>query len=242
MAYRLLDLYCKQGGAAEGYHRAGFEVVGVDIEPQPRYPFEFIQADALTVPLDGFDAIHASPVCKGHTPLRVLWGREWPDLITPTRLRLAAAGVPWVIENVPHAPMRADLILCGCMFGLNLKRHRWFEASWPLSPFPPFACGHEWQGGRPVGVYGHTGGGGTSSGNHGFTKAQWVEAMGIDWMTRDGLAQAIPPAYTEWIGRQLIAHLEERQWRVNHETVRSRHPDLPGPGRHRRGLPGGLAA
>ena len=129
---RILDLFCGAGGAAMGYHRAGFDVVGVDIKPQPRYPFEFVQADAMTYPLDGFDAIHASPVCKRHSAATPTWARKnHPNQIPPTRERLIRTGLPWVIENVPGAPLRPDLKLCGCMFGLNeLERERWFETNW----------------------------------------------------------------------------------------------------------------
>ena len=117
---RLLDLFSGAGGAAVGYHRAGFDVVGVDIEPQPHYPFEFHQADAMTFPSSGFDAIHASPPCQAFSIAAKYKGTagRHKDLLTPTRTRLQAAGLPWVIENVPGAPMRADYLLCGCMFGL----------------------------------------------------------------------------------------------------------------------------
>lgn len=131
---RLLDLFCCAGGAGMGYHRAGFDVVGVDIAPQKNYPFEFHQADAMTYPLDGFDAIHASPPCQAYSiasQSRRNEGHEYLDLLAPTRDRLVASGLPWIIENVPGAPMRADYVLCGCMFGLmSLRRERWFETSW----------------------------------------------------------------------------------------------------------------
>ncbi len=198
---RLLDLFCGAGGAAMGYHRAGFEVVGVDIKPQPRFPFEFHQADALTFPLDGFDVIHASPPCQAFTNARVIHGREHPDLLTPTRERLNASGKPWVIENVPGSPMRADFILCGTMFGLRspagqLIRHRWFEAHEPMLALTP-PCMHS---GATVSVFGH--------GGHIYHGVEdWRIVMDIDWMARDELAQAIPPAYTEWIGRQLIGRI-----------------------------------
>ena len=113
---RLLDLFCGAGGAAMGYHRAGFEVVGIDIAPQPNYPFEFVQADAMEFPLDGFDAIHASPPCQAYTALAT--GKH-PRLIEPMRERLASSGVPWVIENVVGAPLRQPVLLCGSMFGLS---------------------------------------------------------------------------------------------------------------------------
>jgi DNA (cytosine-5)-methyltransferase 1 len=210
---RLLDLFCGAGGAAMGYHRAGFEVVGVDINPQPHYPFEFHQADAMTYPLDGFDVIHASPPCQAFTSAQPIRGRSHPDLLTPTRERLEAARARYVIENVERAPMRPDLMLCGSMFGLATKRHRLFEFGaigshlW-LSP----PCNHVWPDGRPVGVYGHTGrkATGITSGNHGWLVTDWRRAMGIDWMSRDELAESIPPAYTEYIGAHLMRYLETR--------------------------------
>ena len=204
---RLLDLFCGAGGAAMGYHRAGFDVVGVDNRPQPRYPFKFHQGDAMTWPLDGYDAIHASPPCQAFSQATKMQGdpSAHADLLTPTRERLTGSGASWVIENVPGAPMRADLKLCGCMFGLGVKRERWFETSWRAFDLRP-ACHHP----DPViGVYGYSGprpGTGRISGRHGT----WSRAMGIDWMEVLELAQAIPPAYTEHIGAQLLDHLKER--------------------------------
>ena len=205
MKPRLLDLFCGAGGCSVGYARAGFDVVGVDIEPHPDYPFEFHLADAMTFELDGFDAIHASPPCQAFTQARVIHGNEHADLLTPTRERLEAAGVPWVIENVPGAPMRADLLLCGSMFGLGSKngrliRHRWFECSFPVPPFVP-SCRHD---GPTISVFGHGG-----HVYHGV--ADWREVMGIDWMNRDDLAHAIPPAYTEYVGGFLLAAVEQRR-------------------------------
>lgn len=217
---RLLDLFSGAGGCAVGYHRAGFDVVGVDLHPQRNYPFEFHQADALTYPLDGFDAIHASPVCK-------LWSRVTrtavdptvhPDLLTPMRERLAEWGGPYVIENVPEAPLIDPIILCGSMFDLDVKRHRGFEANWGLKNHW-WPCRHGiWTPrfhpnrsdrkknpnakARVVTVAGH------GNDGPGGRVADWRKAMGIDWMTRDELAQAIPPVYTEFIGGQLLAHLE----------------------------------
>lgn len=214
---RLLDLFCGAGGAAMGYHRAGFEVVGVDNVPQRHFPFEFHLADAMTFPLDGFDAIHASPPCKGFTVayVRGQYGpgagrkRTYPDLLTPTRDRLLAAGVPFVIENVPGAPMRADVVLCGTMFGLKVRRHRLFETNWEIRSTPP-PCDHSYQ---VFSVFGH-GAGNNKWGKRpdAGTAAEWREAMGIDWMPRDVLSQAIPPAYTEWLGHQLAQYA--RGWEV----------------------------
>jgi DNA (cytosine-5)-methyltransferase 1 len=214
---RLLDLFCGAGGAAMGYHRAGFEVVGVDIKPQPHYPFEFHQADALTWPLDGFDAIHASPPCQAHTTLRVMHNaRKHPDLLPPTRARLRAAGVPYVIENVRGAPMPNAVMLCGTVFGLGVKgydrelrRHRLFETNFPLL-VPP--CHHAK---ATIGIYGdhardrrRTRGG--ESGVDFPRREQLAlgrEALGMPWATWKELSQAIPPAYTEFIGNLLRQHL-----------------------------------
>lgn len=191
-----------------GYHRAGFDaIVGVDIEPQPHYPFTFVQADAMTYPLDGFDAIHASPPCQRYSVASQTQrnsGREYPDLLGATRTRLEHAGVPWVIENVPGAPMRSDFVICGCRVGLALRRVRYFETSW--NGFDLMApCHHT---GPVVSVVGH----GTPSWvreqlGYNPTIQQYRDAMGIDWMNRDELSQAIPPAYTEYIGHQLITAL-----------------------------------
>ena len=208
---RLLDLFCGAGGAAKGYQRAGFEVVGVDIHPQPHFPFEFYQADALTFPLEGFDAYHASPPCQRWGRIRKLniaqgVARDYPDLITPIRERLKAIGRPYVIENIPGAPLIDPVMVCGSSFGLLVRRHRLFEANFAMLQLP---CAHynekadkpplhRLQGkSRVVGCYGHGRGRGDS-------KALWAEAMGITWMTRDELSQAIPPAYTEFIGKYLL--------------------------------------
>lgn len=204
---KLLDLFCGAGGSAMGYHRAGFDVVGVDIAPQKHFPFEFHQANALDFPVEGFDVIHASPPCQAFTAAQPIRGRNHPDLISPVRSKLENSGIPWVMENVVGAPLRADILLCGSMFGLEVQRHRIFETSWQELALTP-TCNHQWPNGRPVGVYGHTGGKATgfTSGNHGFTVADWRRAMAIDWMTVKELAEAIPPAFTEWIGRLLLTH------------------------------------
>lgn len=210
MRPRLLDLFCGAGGAAMGYYRAGFDVVGVDIAPQPRYPFEFHQADAMTYPLDGFDAIHASPPCQRFTSLRSVFdSSKYEDLVEPTRDKLIASGLSWVIENVVGAPLRRDLTLCAAPFGLRSYRHRIFESNVPLrQPEHPRHVvrvnrrkknrrGH-WDAGGFVTVVGDIG------------SYVGPEAMGIDWMTGAELSQAIPPAYTEFIGKQLIRAVEER--------------------------------
>jgi DNA (cytosine-5)-methyltransferase 1 len=155
----LLDLFCGAGGAAMGYHLTGFRVVGVDISWQPRYPFEFRQADAMTYPLEGFDAIHASPPCQAYSAMRTSWNArgDHPQLIQPVRERLREAGVPWVMENVPGAPLEPLFLMCGSAFGLGvpgyqLRRHRWFEVSgfWAMSQ----PCQHS---GPVIGIYGDHG-------------------------------------------------------------------------------------
>lgn len=222
MRFRHLELFCGGGGSAVGYARAyekagiEVEILGVDIAERPRFPFDFIRADALTFPLSGFDVIAASPPCHEYTPVsgRAKKGRpdRYPDLLAPTRARLVETGTPYVIENVATAPILKGnaVMLCGSSFGLDVRRHRWFESNLPLMGMP---CQHSLQ--RPrfrspdsrqktlatvVGVHGHL----NYSGEFELRKA----AMGIDWMTPDELTQAIPPAFTEFIGSQLIAQLE----------------------------------
>ena len=194
-----------------GYHRAGFEVVGVDIEPQRNYPFKFVQADAMTYPLEGFDVIHASPPCQRFSDLKDMHNAlPHDDLLTPTRAKLKALGVPYVIENVEGAPMENYIVLCGTAFGLGaadaeLRRHRRFEIEPAPLMVPP--CVHR-QRARVIGVYGGHGRDRRRKVNTpDFTTAQRREAMGIDWMTGAELSQAIPPAYTEFIGNQLRALL-----------------------------------
>ena len=212
---RLLDLGCGAGGAAWGYHLAlgdGWEITGVDNRPQPNYPFEFRQADMLTFDLGGYDAIHLSAPCQRWSQATRSHrhnGKAYPDLVTPMRPRLEAAGVPWVMENVPEAPMRHDLLLCGCMFGLEiegvgcLKRLRAFEAGggWPL-PAQPL---HRKHSGPAITICGH----GTTQWQRRLTGhvgvAQWRQVMGIGWSTRAELAEAIPPAYTGYVGQWLGA-------------------------------------
>jgi len=230
---RLLDLFCGAGGAAMGYHRAGFEVVGVDIAMQPNYPFQFFRGDATRRsqwPPFHFDAIHASPPCQAYSVLRRANPEaEYADLIAPTRELLEQTGLPWVIENVPGSPTRHLTVLCGSMFGLGarsgdgkktavewreLRRHRNFETSFPMMS-PP--CYHQGEalgvyGGGPVGRY--TLENGAKKDRYGWrggyqgTVAEKSEAMEINWMSATELNQAIPPAYTEFIGTQLMAHLK----------------------------------
>lgn len=220
MRPRLLDLFCAAGGAAKGYHDAGFDVIGVDINPQPHYPYEFIQADCMKLGLRflrQFDAIHASPPCQIYTRKTATWGRARKHFLTHhDLLRDIAADletahqmdrIPYVIENVIGAPMRADLVLCGTQFGLRIIKHRQFECSFPVfSLLPP--CDHS-------DVYNPWSGKGRSAREH-------REAQGTPWIPQCGgasrkagvtgdLNNAIPPAYTEFIGRQLLAHLAERK-------------------------------
>jgi DNA (cytosine-5)-methyltransferase 1 len=217
---KLLDLFCGAGGAAMGYYRAGFdEITGVDIAPQPHYPFTFVQADAMTFPLDGYDLIHASPPCQGYSiMLNLPWLRDkdYPLLIAPTLERLEATGTPYVVENVDGAKYElAAGWLCGGMFGLPIFRHRRFATNWPW--FSPGHPRHEGQvrpssplGGRARDIvvrnqwhWSH----GTAKGiGHSANWRAAAHAMGIDWMSRDELGQAIPPAYTEYLGRQFLRH------------------------------------
>lgn len=219
MRPRALDLFCGAGGVSVGLQRAGFAVVGVDIRPQPNFRGgEFVQADALEYPLEGFDFIWASPPCQAFSQASRIHDREHADLLTPTIERLERWGGVWAVENVPGAPMQPPgVTLCGLMFGLRVFRHRLIKTSW-LALQPP----HPSHAGKRIGegyycVAGH------DSGNGGFairfgshrakdelrgrkgTADDWRRAMGIDWMTRDELSQAIPPAYAEFIGRQALA-------------------------------------
>lgn len=199
-----------------GYHRAGFEVVGVDINPQPNYPYEFHQADAIEYPVDGFDVIHASPPCEAHSRITGRHRGNHADLIPATRAKLKAAGVPYVIENVEGAPLTNYIVLCGSMFGLDVRRHRLFESSHLL--MQPECQHHRQSHGRfyslcwknrkagkkssVVGVYGNV--------NYSGEFELRCNAMGIDWMTNAELVKAIPPAYTEFIGGFLIRNITSR--------------------------------
>ena len=208
MRPRMLDLFCGAGGAAMGYHRAGFDVVGVDLHPQPRYPFEFHQGDALTWPLDGFDAVHASPPCQSFTAYRRRGsgvGDGYPDLVDTIRQRLASSGLPYVIENVEGAPLNNPITLCGSSFGLDVRRHRLFESNVALLT-PP--CAHHLQAPRFPQATNRTNLRRTVEvGVWRIPLATQQQAMDVDWMTLEELSEAIPPAYTEWIGGKLVAHL-----------------------------------
>lgn len=214
MKLSCLDLYCGGGGAGQGYFLAGYDVTGVDIDQQPKYPrqLQFIQTDALGVLRDinycrQFDLIHASPVCKRYSTITKTAGtsEDHPDDIAEVRELLQEISKPYVIENVPGAPLRNYVELCGTMFGLNVIRHRWFEC-WPEVWFPPFTCNHQKtvvaHGRRPdrekhyAAVTGH------------FSDVEFAqESMGVDWLGQKELSQAIPPAYTSWIGEQMKKHI-----------------------------------
>lgn len=194
---RIADLFCGAGGAGMGLHRAGFEVVGYDINPQPNYPFEFHQQDALTVDLSGFDAVWASPPCQAYSIMRNLpWlkDNEYPELIAPIRELLTATSLPFIIENVMGAVTKREIEggwLCGGMFGLPFYRHRVFETNW------------FWlQPGHPN----HTNviSSGSMLGNR---ERKTQTALALDWMTAHEQSQAIPPAYSEFLGKQLMKAL-----------------------------------
>jgi len=193
-----------------GYHRAGFDVTGVDLFPQPRYPFEFVQADAVDYLLEHgheYDAIHASPPCQAFTNAQKLMGNEHPDFITPAREMLERIGLPYVIENVPGAPLESPFELCGSMFGLGTYRHRLFETNFYVAvpDHPKHEARTTKMGRKPIdGEMMHV------VGNFsGVEKAK--RAMGIDWMNRDGLRESIPPAYTQYIGETLMDEVLNRE-------------------------------
>lgn len=224
---RLLDLFCCAGGAARGYANAGFDIVGVDIAPRPGFPYTFIQADAMRLDaafISTFDAIHASPPCQSYSDLAKRNGNadKWPRLIEPVREMLIASEKPYVIENVEGAPLLSPIVLCGTMFpGLRVLRHRLFEANFEIK-VPPhkkhpkvhtfdkrkshFGKTNEWSDFVQV-----TGGGNC-------TLAAARDAMGIDWMSKGEINEAIPPAYTEFIGRQLMGHLRQ-VWATHEEAA-----------------------
>lgn len=232
----LLDLFCGAGGAARGYQRAGFHVIGVDIKPQPHYVGdEFVLADAMTLRgLHRFHAIHASPPCQAYSVMRH-WDREYPALTSDVIAMLRASGRPWVVENVAGAAkeMPGATLYCGAAFGLGahcsdgwrmLRRHRVFASNVPLKSL---GCGCGPAGMRlqpPLGVYGHSGGW------SGADKGARMAAMQIDWMTIRELSQAIPPAYTEHVGRQLLAQMVTPDARVSEDS-------RPVPALHRRSEP-----
>lgn len=208
----LLDVFCGAGGCTVGYQRAGFDVHGVDLFPQPNYPGEeFFQVDALEFlggyDISCYDAIHASPPCQSYMRSGNVDRAKHPDLLGPTRALLEATGLPWVIENVPGAPMTPHVVLCGSHFGLPVRRHRWFELSWDEWTMS-LACDHSY----PVtGVYGRPHGSqGAAPGMLPSDLETWSLGLGIDWMTTAELANAIPPAYTEWIGARLLKHIQGR--------------------------------
>lgn len=201
---RLLDLFCCAGGAAMGYHQAGFDVVGVDLEPQPNYPFTFIKDDALELlqdqgALSAYDAIHASPTCQTRARVTAWRGRrsDHPDTLTPTLMALSVVDLPWVVENVPEATamgdLRADFRLCGTQFGLAVRRHRDFQiGNWSsFDLMQPCQC---YRNPRLLPF------------EHKAERA-FADAMGCTWMTKYEARQAIPPAYTRFIGERLLAHL-----------------------------------
>lgn len=203
---RLLDLFCCQGGASAGYVAAGFDVVGVDIDAQPRYPYTFSRGDALAY-LEAFgaqfDAIHASPPCQGYSNAQRIQGREHPLLIDGVRELLDALGKPYVIENVPGAPLKAPVVLCGAMFGLRTYRHRLFESNVTLSvPEHPEHAVRQVKMGRPLQVGDFY----QAVGN--FSNVPYVrDDLGVPWMNRDGIRESIPPVYAQHIGAQLLAVL-----------------------------------
>lgn len=214
----LLDLFCGAGGCAVGYHRAGFDIIGVDIKPQKRYPFPFVQADAMRPPFDlrMFDAVHASPPCEGYSRMRHLpWLKDnvWPMLLEPTLEMLSGLASPWVIENVADSPLRG-ITLCGSMFGLKVYRHRRFASNVFL--WQPDHSPHSRIIGRAALLDSRR-----AIGEDGFVsvigkaRKEILQAaglaMGIDWMPGPEISKAIPPAYTEFIGRQLIRVLENTE-------------------------------
>ena len=196
---RLLDLFGGAGGAAMGYHRAGFDVTGVDIKPQPRYPFEFVQGDVFTLDwteLRFADAVHLSPTCQHKANVTRWRGNQdnHPDTLTPALARLEDLTVPWVLENVPEALPAWDCILCGTNFGLPVKRHRGFRfGNWAgYDLIPPCQC---WRNPQLL-PFMHKG------------ERAFADAMGCTWMSKEEARQAIPPAYTEHIGAMLLDHLK----------------------------------
>jgi DNA (cytosine-5)-methyltransferase 1 len=213
---RLLDLFCGAGGASAGYWRAGFDVVGVDVVDQPSYPFEFVRADALSMDYEfllSFDVIHASPPCQQYSCASAVArsrGAVYPDLVHPVRAMLKASGLPYIIENVPGAPVRG-VGLCGCMFGLDVRRRRIFESNVKL--FYPAPCSCSERRSPIVTVAGAM-----------FDKASGAAAMGIDWpIDKYQLKEAIPPAYTQWLGMFLWLKPEPLRNSVSEVSALSVH-------------------
>lgn len=209
--FKILDLFCGAGGASTGYHRAGFEVTGLDIKHGKRYPFHYVRKsiDEITLmELQEFDVIHASPPCQTFSitrNLRIAQGKSTNkvDWLPHTRELLIASGKPYVIENVPGAPLINPVLVCGSAFGLKVRRHRLFESNMHLDGT---ICNHKAQG-RPIGIYGSMKDEIPNGGKTAETLKQAYEAMGIDWMIWSELVEAIPPAYTEYLGKQLIERL-----------------------------------
>ena len=213
---RLLDIFCGAGGASVGYHRAGFDVTGVDLKSQPNYPYEFIQADFSDLDpawMAEFDAIHASPPCQGYSTLQARWrGRTYPMLVEPVRAALQSTGKPYAIENVPGAPLQNYVVLCGTMFPpLRVLRHRLFESNFPITTprhrkHPLVHTPDKWTrhyGKTDAWTDFHT----VTGGGYGPLAAA-RDAMGIDWMTRKELNESIPPAYTELVGQYMMHAIE----------------------------------
>jgi hypothetical protein len=209
---RLLDIFCGAGGASKGYELAGFDVTGIDLKSGKRYPFTYIKKDFKTLTIEDlqdYDVIHASPPCQTFSitkNLRIAQNKKTnkEDLLDATRQLLIDSGKPYILENVPGAPLRNPIQLCGSVFNLQVRRHRLFESNMPLRGS---GCDHKQQG-RPVGIYGSLndkipGGGQT---------AQTIEiaraAMGINWMIWSELVEAIPPMYTKFIGDQVMTYLQ----------------------------------
>jgi DNA (cytosine-5)-methyltransferase 1 len=219
---KLLDLFCGAGGCSVGYHRAGFDVVGIDIKPQPNYPFEFIQSDVFSLEfndykfLRSFDFIHASPPCQAYVRAGGVQRQgKHPRYIEPTRAVLIEIGRPYILENVVGAPLIDPLLLCGTMFGLAVIRHRLFEINASEWVYPPMPCNHKgtaysgaycsvYSGGHRPGMWGNDAARKGVKIKPQETVEQWQNAMGIDWMDKAELIEAIPPAYTEWIGKLIL--------------------------------------
>lgn len=211
MRYKLLDLYCCAGGASYGYEQAGFDVVGIDLHPQPKYRGAFVQADAieyLKANWKEFDFIHASPPCQAYSLASMQFrkaGKEYVDLIAPTREAILETGLPYIIENVPGSPLNNPIELCGAMFGLRTYRHRLFESNIPLfTPAHPEHTAPNAKMGRPpkdgefVQYVGH------------FSGVKMVQEMtGLHWLGQGELAQSIPPQYTKFLGLQAYSYLKK---------------------------------